>query len=496
MRVYPRELQKGEVRVSIAGSELVLEITATASSLAAQGQSRPGHPQIVGCITFVDITERRRLEARTAQLAWYDTLTGLPNRNSFTEALRSAIQEARERGDMAALLFFDIDRFKNVNDTLGHHFGDLLLIAIARKARALLGESDYLVRLGGDEFAVIVRDADEDDVRKLAARVVTSMSEPFMVEGYRVAIGASVGIAFLGRDSGDPSVVMKRADLALHAAKADGGGYRAFTPTLDEDLDERRRIEVALWDTLQTGQLEVEYQPQVHLGTGELIGCEALSRWTHREMGRISPGRFVPIAEATGLIYPIGTSVLATACREIEPFGDLKVAVNVSPVQFVRGDLTRAVADALSASGMHPSRLELEITESLFLNNGALVAEKMRELIDLGVSFALDDFGTGYSSLSYVRKYPVDKIKIDRSFVVDILTDRSSAAIVGAVVAMAEGMQKRVIAEGIETEEQRRILQLLGCQEGQGFLFGKSVPAAELAAIVAAAPDSRSQLTA
>jgi EAL domain-containing protein (putative c-di-GMP-specific phosphodiesterase class I) len=204
----------------------------------------------------------------------------------------------------------------------------------------------------------------------------------------------------------------------------------------------------------------------------------------------------VPIAEATGLIYPIGTSVLATACREIEPFGDLKVAVNVSPVQFVRGDLTRAVADALSASGMHPSRLELEITESLFLNNGALVAEKMSELIDLGVSFALDDFGTGYSSLSYVRKYPVDKIKIDRSFVVDILTDRSSAAIVGAVVAMAEGMQKRVIAEGIETEEQRRILQLLGCQEGQGFLFGKSVPAAELAAIVAAAPDSRSQLTA
>jgi len=485
--IYPADLGEREVAVTILGDELILEVKATASALAS-GRGKESGAELVGCVTFEDVTEKRRLEARTEQLAWFDTLTGLPNRNSFAERLRAAMADVRENGGRATLLFFDVDRFKNVNDTLGHHFGDLLLVAIAGRTRALLTETDFLVRLGGDEFAVISRGTSRDQVARLAARIVETMSTPFMLDGYRVAIGASVGIAVLGEGNADTSSVMKQADLALHAAKSDGSGHRFFDPSLDDNLDERRRIEVALWDTLRSGELEISYQPQVDLGTGRIIGCEALSRWTHPEMGQISPDRFVPIAEATGLIDPIGVAVLTSACKDIEPLGDLKVAVNVSPVQFVRGDLTRAVGDALSASGLHPARLELEITESLFLTKGSLVRDKMRELINLGVSFALDDFGTGYSSLNYVRQYPIGKIKIDRSFVTGLLTDRSSSAIVGAVVAMAEGMGKRVIAEGIETEEQRNTLRRLGCQEGQGYLFGKAMPADRLAELIAAAP--------
>jgi diguanylate cyclase (GGDEF)-like protein len=486
-----------EIHVAVSElEEVILEITATASALDQDGDRAGVEPSMVGCVTFVDVTEKRRLEARTAQLAWYDGLTGLPNRNYFTDALRAAIREVRERGGKSALLFFDIDRFKNVNDTLGHHFGDLLLAAVAKRAQEALDESGLLVRLGGDEFAVIAPDLNHAEIAVLAKQIITALSAPFMLEGYRVAVGASAGIALIGPGDDDPGAVMKQADLALHAAKSDGSGHRFFDPDMDDNLDERRQIEVALWDALQSGQLEIEYQPQVDITTGRVLGVEALSRWIHTDFGEVPPDRFVPIAEATGLIDQIGSAVLMRACRAVAPLGDLTLSVNVSAVQFARGDLIGAVSAALAASKLEPSRLELEITETVFLGSGDLVRQKMNDLKKLGVTFALDDFGTGFSSLNYVREFPFDVIKIDRGFVSRLLVDPGSAAIVRAVLAMAEGLDKRVVAEGIESEDQRRMLALLGCKEGQGFLFGRAVPIAELVRQLAGSTELPRQLSA
>jgi diguanylate cyclase (GGDEF)-like protein/PAS domain S-box-containing protein len=486
---HPRPVDMGEIAVETRDGLRTLEVTATASTLSGDAGTRGDDRPVVGCITFDDVTEKRMLEARTSQLAWYDSLTGLPNRNFFADALASALRELPVTGRPAALMFFDVDRFKQVNDTLGHHFGDLLITAIGKRAEEALDRSGLLVRLSGDEFAILAPRLDRGESAYLANKIIRALSSPFMLEGYRVAVGASAGITML-EEGMDATAAMRRADVALNVAKAEGNTLRFFEPDMDDDLQSRRDIEVALWDALQNGQLDVEYQQQVDLTTRRPVGFEALLRWSHPLLGQVQPERFVPIAEATGLIDPIGASILSRACQAVAPLGDMKLAVNVSPVQFVRGDLTVAVGNALSASNLDPSRLELELTESVFLRRVDLVQRTMNKLRDIGVTFALDDFGTGYSSLNYVREFPFDKIKIDRRFTTAIPSDPGAVSIVRAVLAMAEGLGKRVIAEGIETEEQVRMLRLLGCQQGQGFLFGKAIPADGLRALIGESLDA------
>jgi diguanylate cyclase (GGDEF)-like protein len=428
----------------------------------------------VVCATFLEVTEARQAEVRSSYLARHDDLTGLPNRNYFTEQLQALI----DRRQVAGVLFFDLDRFKIVNDALGHHCGDLLLTAVGSRAQEVIAGRGFLARFGGDEYAVLAPDLGLDQLALLAESLITALTSPFVVDGHRVAVGASVGIALVNRRTADPTAPMREADLALNAAKETGGNaHKFFETSMGDSLKERGALEVAIWDALEREQFGVAYQPQVDLSTGELSGVEALVRWDHPTLGSMPPGQFVPVAEATGLIAAIGRQVLRRACREIAAASStLRLAVNVSPVQFTRGDLVATITDALTESGLDPSRLEIEITESLFLNSGRLIEETMAQLKKLGVSFALDDFGTGYSSLSSLRQFPIGKIKIDRSFISGLPFDQESLCIVQAVAAMAKALNIGVNAEGIETKEQATLLRALGCDQGQGFLYGKAQP--------------------
>jgi diguanylate cyclase (GGDEF)-like protein len=454
----------------------VLETTIALSLLDnayRRGRRRRGEKAVITA-TFSDVTDVRKAEARNAYLARHDDLTRLPNRNYFTEQLRD-LTDRRQGG---GVLFFDLDRFKVVNDALGHHVGDLLLTAVGRRALDAIAGKGFLARFGGDEYAVLAPGLTKDQLAELADRVIAAISAPFEVDGHRVAVGAAVGIAVVPRKATDPAAPMREADLALNAAKdAGGNGYCFFEPRMDNAPQERRVLEVALWDAIDRDQFEVAYQPQVDLATGRLSGVEALVRWDHPTRGPMSPVNFIPVAESTGLIAAIGAQVLRRACREVAGIsGDLRLAVNVSPVQFTRGDLVGTVKEALEESGLDPKRLDIEITESLFVNSGTLLAETIRKLKALGVGFALDDFGTGYSSLSYLRRFPIDKIKIDRSFVTGLPFDQDSGGIVRAIAAMANAMDIDLIAEGVETSEQVAFLRKLGCQGGQGFLFGRAEP--------------------
>jgi diguanylate cyclase (GGDEF)-like protein len=472
-----------------SGEPRVLEYVVRPSRLAG-GLSRTGRSlpdRCIATLTFLDVTERRRAEARLAHLARFDTLTGLPNRNQFIEALADLLQSRRCAADGAAVIFFDLDRFKNVNDTLGHKHGDLLLRAVAERTQELIGPGDLAARFGGDEYAVIhCGGADSSAAVQLADRLIHSIGEPYQVDGHRLIIGVSVGIALIGQADSDPMQVMKNADTALYRAKASGGNaYAVYAAEMDSRLRARQALEVDLWDAFERNQFEVHYQPQVELARGDIVGVEALVRWRHPKRGFVPPAEFIPVAEAVGLIEPLGAFVLEEACAAVARWPkQLKVAVNVSPIQFARGDLVAAVRSALASSGLPAAQLDLEITESLFLNENRAIAERIESLRALGVSFSIDDFGTGYSSLSYIRKFPVQKLKIDRSFVTGLPHDRESVAIVGAIAALAQNLGIRVNAEGVETPEQAAALRLLGCSEGQGFLYGRPRAAPEMRSIL------------
>jgi diguanylate cyclase (GGDEF)-like protein/PAS domain S-box-containing protein len=433
-----------------------------------------------------DTTERRRSEARIAHMARHDALTGLPNRLLFHDRLTRALTRAEE-GDAVAVLCIDLDRFKTVNDTLGHPVGDDLLRMVAGRLNGCIREGDTVARLGGDEFAIIQSRLDHDSgAGALAQRVVESLAEPFEVQGHQVVCGASVGIALAPADGSSAEELLKKADMALYRAKADGrGAFHYFEREMDERLQARRLLELDLRRALVAGEFELFYQPLLSLAEDRITGCEALLRWRHPERGLIMPGEFVGLAEEIGLIVPLGEWVIRRACQEAVTWpGDLKIAVNLSPAQFHSRNLVQVVISALSNSGLDPTRLELEITESVLLHDNAANIKVLHELRALGVRIAMDDFGTGYSSLSYLRSFPFDKIKIDRSFVADLSSDGDAMAIVKAVTSLGASLGMVTTAEGVETADQFDRLVQQGCTEVQGYLVSRPCDAVAIRALI------------
>jgi diguanylate cyclase (GGDEF)-like protein len=432
--------------------------------------------------TMEDITERRRSEERITHLAHYDALTDLPNRVLLHEHLEGALA-GLQPGKQLAVLYLDIDEFKSINDSLGHRIGDELLKAIAASLSKCLGTTDFVARLGGDEFAIIQTGIkDRENVVDLVTRIYRAIREPYECLGHRVMTDASIGIALVPKDGTDLDQILQNADLAMYSAKADGRRtHRFFEPDMDARVKARRALEMDLRQAIVDGGFEVHYQPIVDLRSNQISGCEALLRWRHPTRGMIPPAEFIPVAEETGLIDQLGEWVLATACAEAATWSaGIKLAVNVSPVQFRSDTLALKVVAALAASGLSASRLELEITEAVLIRDDATALAILHQLRALGVGIALDDFGTGYSSLSYLQRFPFDKIKIDRCFIKDIAEPGGAPCIVRAVVSIAEASHITTTAEGVETEQQREILCGLGCTEMQGYLFSPARPAAEL----------------
>jgi len=435
--------------------------------------------------THEDVTERRRAEQQIAHMARHDALTDLPNRVLLREQLEHELKRVK-RGEIIAMLCLDLDHFKSVNDTLGHPIGDELLKLVADRLRGCTREPDTIARLGGDEFAIIMTQLRQpSDAAVLARRIRTSVSRPYQVDGHQIISDISIGISIAPVDGTEPDQLLKNADMALYGAKADGRGtYRFFEAEMDKRMKERRDLEMDLRQALTNGEFELHYQPLVNLQTNEITAFEALLRWHHPAKGLISPADFIPIAEETGLIVSIGEWVLRTACKETANWPDhVKVAVNLSPAQLKTKNLVSIVKDALADCDMAPERLQLEITETMLMQNTFATLAMLHELRKLGVQIAMDDFGTGYSSLSYLRSFPFDKIKIDRSFIQDLANGAEPRAIVHAVAGLAKCLNMISTAEGVETQQQLDTLQAVGCTEMQGYLFSKAKPADEIVAL-------------
>ena len=434
-----------------------------------------------------DVTERHRAEARIAQLARFDTLTGLANRHHFHGALEDSFATANQTGGFA-VLWLDLDKFKDVNDTLGHPAGDDLLKAVAGRLRNTIRASDVVARLGGDEFAVIIGGgaAGEAEVSALAKRISAVLTAPFTIQGQSVTIGVSIGIALAPEHGATVDELLKNADIALYRAKSAGRGiYVFYSSEFEQKIKARRQIELDLRRAVDAGELTLFYQPILDLSTRRVVCCEALMRWQHAEHGMISPAEFIPLAEEIGLIGRMGEWALRQACRDAAAWpAHVKVAVNLSANQFEGTDLTAATAAALASAGLPASRLELEVTEGLLLQDNATTLATLRTLREMGVAIALDDFGTGYASLSYLRSFPFDKIKIDQSFVRDLPSRGDCVAIVRAVVDLAETLGMRTVAEGIETQEHLEQVSAAGCSEAQGYFFSRPVPADKIAAVI------------
>ncbi|WP_375408390.1 putative bifunctional diguanylate cyclase/phosphodiesterase [uncultured Methylobacterium sp.] len=443
-----------------------------------------------------DITATRRSEDQIAYLASYDSLTSLANRSLFGAQAAVECERAGRTNEPCALLCLDLDGFKIVNDTFGHHFGDRLLQQVARRLRAAVENGELVARLGGDEFTVLVPRLQEAQAVALAERLIATLSVPYAIDGIQVEIGASVGIAMTPRDAGEPQGLMGKADLALYRAKSNGKGrVSVFEPALERVLRARRELETDLKAAIAHDDLELNYQPLVSLTGGRVHAFEALLRWNTPLRGFVSPAEFVPVAEACGLISIIGRWVLHQACAEATRWpSDIRIAVNISPSHFRHSDLLQDVVDALAASGLDPNRLEIEITESIFFEMNAAIAANLRELRALGVRIALDDFGTGYSSLSYLIRFPVDKIKIDRSFIKDMSTRHECLAIIEAILTLAGKLSITVTAEGVESVEQARMLRDRKCGDIQGFLFSTARPKGEIQGLIETLPERFHQI--
>ncbi len=431
--------------------------------------------------TVADVTEARNASARLAHLARHDALTDLPNRTMLRERLDEMMRNARS-GDRCAMLCLDLDRFKLVNDTLGHPVGDALLVAVASRLVTLVRHHDVVTRLGGDEFSVLVQHVTSDHaIEQLCRRIIEALTQPFEIGGHHIQIGASIGVAMVEVDALDPNVMLRNADLALYSAKAGGrGNYCFYTPDMHVFATRRRELEIELRRALKSEEFEVHYQPQVAIGTHAVVGFEALARWYHPERGIIPPNEFISVCEEIGLIGAVGEFVLTRACRDAACWPDsVKIAVNLSALQFKSGTLPAVVAHALRVSGLDPRRLELEITESAMLDDTASVLRQLRDIKQLGVLISLDDFGTGYSSLSHIRNFPFDRVKIDQSFVRDLGTNSDSLAIVRAVTGLCGSLGILSTAEGVETLDQLNILVAEKCDSAQGYYFSRPVPFVE-----------------
>jgi diguanylate cyclase (GGDEF)-like protein len=436
--------------------------------------------------THEDITDRRKAEAKIAHMTHHDALTDLPNRTLLRERIEDALVRVG-RESQVAILCLDLDHFKDVNDTLGHPIGDALLTAVAKRVHACVRSGDTVARLGGDEFAIVQVGAEQPQgARTLAQRVIDAIGEHYLLEGHQVITGVSIGVALAPADGTDADQLLKAGDMALHRAKGDGRGvYRFFERGMDARMQARRMLELDLRHAIEAGQFELAYQPQFNLETNAVSGFEALLRWSHPVRGTVHPPNFIPLAEETGLIEPIGDWVLKQACHDAAKWpSPVRVAVNLSPVQFHSARLLQSVITALAASGLAATRLELEITESALLADSEATLATLHRLRAMGVRISMDDFGTGYSSLSYLQSFPFDKIKIDRRFITDVNTDGSSLAIIRAVTGIGASLGIITTAEGVETREQFDRVKAEGCTEVQGFLTGRPMPLEDVLALM------------
>jgi diguanylate cyclase (GGDEF)-like protein len=439
--------------------------------------------------------EKTKADARIEYLASHDSLTRLPNREMFNGLLHHAIEAACRHRRRFAVLFIDLDRFKVINDSLGHDAGDILLVEIANRLRQTLRSSDVVARLGGDEFVVILEEAAEShDVERIASNLLSVLSQPLQLSGHECHATASIGIAMYPADGPDAQTLTKNADMAMYLAKEDGkNGFRFFTKEVKTQPIERLTLESALRRALERDQFALHYQPKVDMATGQITGVEALLRWTHPELGVLPPAQFIPLAEETGLIVPVGRWVLKEACAQNMAWqrGGLRpvsMAVNLSPRQFVDEHLLQDIDEALAASGMSAVLLQLEVTESMVMRNVSRAVKVLDAIQRRGIRLAIDDFGTGYSSMSLMKQFPIDTIKIDRSFVRDLPDDSEDKAIAQAIISMGKALGMTVVAEGVETAEQQTFLRDHACDEMQGFLFSKPLPPQQLAELLRPAP--------
>jgi len=446
--------------------------------------------RIVSILT--DISERKESEATIERLAMEDALTGLPNRTQFHSKLSDAIEQSERTGRLVGVMLLDLDHFKKVNDTLGHPAGDELLRQVSGRISDCLRSTDTVARLGGDEFAVIVTNAQEPvAITSIAERIVDSIAQSFDLDGQEVHTGTSAGITIYPHDRGQSDQLLRNADMALYRAKEEGRGtYQLYDNQMQEEVQARRVLESDLRRALDRGELRLVYQPQFDCRSGALVGAEALLRWRHPERGEISPAEFIPIAESTRLIMPISEWVLASVCRQNRAWqqsGAVQtcISVNISPLHFKQNNLADRIAAILTEAGLESGWLELEITEGVAMSEGSEAKRTLNELKALGIKLAIDDFGTGYSSLNRLKQFPVDRLKIDQSFVRDITTDWDDAAINSAVIQIGHSLNIKVIAEGVETKEQFEFLVEQGCNEAQGYLFSPPLDTEDFAAFVA-----------
>ncbi|WP_139488280.1 putative bifunctional diguanylate cyclase/phosphodiesterase [Brevibacillus dissolubilis] len=420
-------------------------------------------------------------------MAFYDSLSGLPNRRYFEDRLKVALDQAHEREQMVAILFLDIDRFKFINDTLGHMLGDYLLVAVGQRIKGCMRDSDIVARQGGDEFTLMMEGIhSQEEVITVTRRIQQALSEPFMIEEHDLRITCSIGIAMYPGDGEDPETLMKNADTAMYRVKDEGkNGFEFYTDDMNQALSRKMVLERELHKAIERDEFLIYYQPQIDIQSDRIIGVEALIRWRHPTLGLIPPGEFISLAEETGLIIPIGEWILRTGCRQLKQWQDsglphIRLGVNISPRQFYQGNLVELVADVLEEVGLEPKYLDLEITENIAMQNVDIVIDLLQELKNLGVTISMDDFGTGYSSLYYLKRFPIDTLKIAQQFVRDITTDQNDRAIVSAIIAMAYKLNLNVIAEGVEESSQLEFLKSQKCQEVQGYFFSRPVPVHEL----------------
>lgn len=495
---YQEAHQKGMDRYLATGEPKVMGKTVELEGVRKDGSEFPIELSLAswkedGNVFFSsiirDISLRKKNEEKINQMIYRDPLTGLPNRLLLNDRLAQALDQANNNKQTLGIMFIDLDRFKYINDTLGHAVGDELLIEVAKRIETCVGKADTVSRQGGDEFIVLVPNTTSDEVTKKAQKIIDSFSHSVMLNEQELFVTPSIGISLYPGDGRDIEALIKNADTAMYRVKEQGkNNFQFYTPEMNEAVTKKMQLEVGLRKALERNEFHIVYQPQIDVKTGQVIGAEALLRWEHPELGSISPAEFIPIAEETGLILQIGEWVLRGACLQNKQwqkdgFRELRVAVNISSRQFQQSDLVERVSEILKETGLAPEYLELELTESIIQDSKYAVA-KMQQLKEMGIHLSIDDFGTGYSSLSYLKTFPIHTLKIDRSFTSNIYTDTKDASLVETIIAMAHNLDLKVIAEGVETEEQLQFLQQKQCNEAQGYFFSRPISAKAMEAVL------------